>query len=71
MSYSQEALDWCREQRAQAEVALASIERDGWKHSLQIGNEPPVDVTQAWADRERATIERMDKLIVAWEARDA
>lgn len=69
--FTQEALEWCREQRDQSVAALTSIDRDGWRHTLQVGNQPPQDVTEQWANRERRTIERMERLIALWEARDA
>ena len=66
-----ERIAWCKELRDAAQEQLDSIEKREWRFQAQEGNSPWRDVTDEWAERERRTIEKMNRLIEGYEARDA
>jgi len=63
-------VEWCREQRAKAEEALADIAK-GWTFHAARGNDQMRDVTAERAAKQKEIIERMTRLIAAYEKRSA
>ncbi len=63
-----ERIAWCKELRDAAPEQLDSIEKRGWRFQTQAGNSPWRDVTDEWAERERRTIEKTNRLIEGYEA---
>ena len=65
-----DALGWAKEEYERAHHTLDRIEQ-GWRFYEAEGNGPMVEVTATRADRQREVIRRMEKLIAAYEARNA
>jgi hypothetical protein len=66
----EEQIAWYRGIRDKAEAQLLLIQQ-GWRFGQGLGDEPMIDVTEEMADRERQTIETMDRLIKMYEGRRA
>jgi hypothetical protein len=65
-----ERIAWCRQLREEAAEHLRGIEAEDWRLFSAEGGAPMADVTNEWAERERRTIDKMDKLIAAYGAND-
>lgn len=52
-------------------IAAFEVRRKRWRFGRGLGDEPMIDVTEEVADRERQTIETMDRLIKMYEGRRA
>jgi hypothetical protein len=64
----EEQIIWYSSIRETAEAQLKLIQ-EGWRFERHLGTEPKIDVTDELADRERQTIETMDRLIKMYQAR--
>lgn len=70
MRTDEEQIAWYRGIRDKAEAQLMLIQQ-GWRFGRGLTDEPMIDVTEEMADRERQTIETMDRLIKMYEGRRA
>jgi hypothetical protein len=64
-----DSLAWCRDERDRALETLRRIEEEGWTFHETRGDDLMLDVTAKRANRQRQIIERMDRLIAQFEAR--
>ena len=62
-----DALDLLRDERDRALEMLRLIEEEGWTHHEMRGDDVMRDVTRKRANRQRQIIERMDRLIAAYQ----
>lgn len=70
MRTDEEQIAWYRGIRDKAAAQLLLIQQ-GWRFGRRLSDEPMIDVTEEVADRERQTIETMDRLIKMYEGRRA
>jgi hypothetical protein len=66
-----DSLAWCRDERDRAYETLRRIEEEGWTFHESRGDDRMRDVTAKRANRQRQIIERMDRLIAHFEARQS
>ena len=62
-------LELLRDERDRALEMLRLIEEEGWTHHEMRGDDIMRDVTRKRANRQRQIIERMDRLLAAYESR--
>ena len=62
-----DALELLRDERDRALEMLRLIEEEGWTHHEIRGDDVMRDVTRKRANRQRQIIERMDRLIAAYQ----
>ncbi|MGZ8997688.1 MAG: hypothetical protein ACXW2T_02425 [Allosphingosinicella sp.] len=65
-----DSLAWCRHERERALETLHRIEDEGWTFHEARGDDRLLDVTAKRDNRQRQIIERMDRLIAQFEARN-